>query len=108
MEVLFVLIAVCPAWYMVFIDQKKEPFFSIWGGIARFAEWFYGITFFNLVLLYLRGWKDFAFERISVQFLMKYMISSVVCTVILACGKTLIKKYGKESLKKKEKIDNGC
>lgn len=89
MEWLFLLIAVCPAIYMAFRNKKKE---STVGEITvSFAEWFYEITFLNLISLYLRGWNDFAFERISVQFLIKYMISSIIFTAVLFYGKSLWK-----------------
>lgn len=46
---------------------------------------FYGcaILWLNTLILYRRGWGAFAFERISVQFLMKYIPLSLIWAYLL-------------------------
>ncbi len=41
------------------------------------------ILWLNSLILYKRGWESFAFERISVQFLMKYIPLSLIWAYIL-------------------------
>lgn len=108
MKILFGLVAVCPAIFMTVIEMKNEEKIILWKGILKFLAWFYFIIFFNLTLLYLRGWKEFAFERISVQFLIKYMISSMVITITLVMSKYTIRKfqYDKKEILYKENMDS--
>ena len=75
MDLIFLLIAVCPAAVAAGYECRRREGRRSFG--AAFAEWFYCITFANLVLLYVRGWGSFDFTALSVVFLLKYMLSSV-------------------------------
>lgn len=61
--------------------SKKE--FSVWDWIYQYAKFIYAITFLNIAVLFLRGWSEFAFERISVVFAVKYLGLSLVLAVVL-------------------------
>ena len=82
MDILFLLIAVCPAAAAAGYECKAKGEGRRAFGIV-FAEWFYSITFANMGLMYLRGWGSFDFTALSVVFLLKYMLSSVAVMVIL-------------------------
>lgn len=50
--------------------------------IARFT---FFILFCNVIVLYLRGWYDFDFQRISVQFLLKYIPLNIIFIYLIPC-----------------------
>ncbi len=89
MDLLFFMIAVCPAVIAAGIGFGKEKrSWKAW--VLKAAVWFYGITFVNLMMLYARGWGAFRFEFLSVQFLLKYMVCSMFAIVLMLCMKNMI------------------
>lgn len=83
MNILLILMILFTAVTAVYLaDDKKEISKKKY---FKAAVWFYGITFFNLFLLYVRGWGEYDFRNLSVQFLMKYMISSLLAAVLAGC-----------------------
>lgn len=84
MDILFVLIAVCPAVMMAKKDLGHEgvTFRSI---LPKFSEWFLGITFINLLLLYVQDWGNFDFSVLTVQFLLNYMLNSMAVILLIQC-----------------------
>ncbi len=90
MDLLFFMIAVCPAVIAAeFGLRKGKRSWKEW--ILQVAAWFYGITFVNLLILYGRGWDTFCFEFLSVQFLLKYMVCSIFMILFVVCAKKIIK-----------------
>ena len=51
--------------------------------IYHSAKFIFAITFLNLLALAVRGWEDFAFERISVIFAVKYLGLSLLLALLL-------------------------
>lgn len=94
MDMLFVLIAVCPAAAAAGYECRRKTEGRRAFGIA-FARWFYGITFANLGLMYARGWGSFDFTALSVVFLLKYMLSSVVVMVAAGVVKGMYSRFKK-------------
>lgn len=90
MDILFVLVTLCPALLVTRYEAggQKLPW-QAWVGKA--AGWFYIITFVNFLLLYLEGWGSFDFSVISVQFLVRYMCSSVVVIFVVKLVKWAVK-----------------
>lgn len=91
MKMLFFLIAVCPAVLAAGTVCRKER--DSWKDfLLRAAGWFYGITFINMMFLYVRGWGTFDFNFLTAQFLFKYMfcsaVSAVLCYLAWKEGKT--------------------
>lgn len=81
MKFLFFFIAVCPAALAAGISCMKEG--GSWKTfLFKAAGWFYCITFFNMLLLYLRGWGAYDFNFLTVQFLFKYMLCSVLAVLV--------------------------
>ena len=72
MDLLFVLIAVCPAVILANYDLKG-PGFTWKAFVPAFAGWFYGITIVNIIRMYLQGQGSFDFSVLSVSFLTEYM-----------------------------------
>lgn len=70
---------VAAKWY----KELSNKDFSVWDWLYQYAKYIYAITFFNLIVLMLRGWGSFAFESISVIFAIKYLGLSMVLAVIL-------------------------
>lgn len=90
MKLLFSLILLCPAILAAGYVCRREK--STWKEfLLKAAGWFYGITFMNMMLLYLRGWGGFLFDFISVQFLFKYMLCSIVSVVLYVLAGKAIK-----------------
>ncbi len=84
MDILFVFIAVCPAVMMAKKDLGQEGI--TWKTfLPKFSEWFLGITFVNLLLLYVQDWGNFDFSVLSVQFLLNYMINSIAVILLIQC-----------------------
>jgi len=82
--ILLIILLIAPGIAATHFYQKlsgKE--FSVWDWIYQYAKFIYAITFLNLVLLLLRGWGEFAFERISVVFAVKYLGLSFVFAAVL-------------------------
>lgn len=100
MSILFILIVISPAIILADMEWKKEKEQSRWKCIILFVKWFYLITFLNFLLLYFRGWKEFSFEILSVQFFIKYMLSSILFTIVF--GMIIIditnRKYEKKQI----------
>ena len=85
MSVLFILIIICPG---VIAEElyryvSKEEYHT-----ERFlvyvAEFALAITWLSMVVLYLRGWGEFAFSCLTVQFLVKYMLISTFFAVAVS------------------------
>lgn len=91
MDIIFLLIAICPSIVMAKHDLAKEDI-SWKTYLPRFAEWFYGITFINLFILYYQDWGDFDFSVLSVQFLWNYMLNSTAVVVLVYCYRWLRQK----------------
>lgn len=92
MDILFVLVAVCPA-AIVSKYELKEKF--RWETFCtKFAGWFYLITFANFLLLYLDGWGSFDFTAVSVQFLLRYMVNSAILIAVAGLGKWAVRHIG--------------
>lgn len=85
MDLIFLLIAVCPAAAAAGYECVRGEDGRSFG--AAFAEWFYCVTFVNLALLYARGWGSFDFTAFSVVFLLKYMLSSAAAVAVVWVGK---------------------
>lgn len=84
MDILFVCIAVCPAVMMAKKDLGQEA--VTWKSfLPKFSEWFLGVTFFNLLLLYVQDWGNFDFSVLTVQFLLRYMINSIAIILLMQC-----------------------
>lgn len=66
-----------------FFRKLCKQDFSAWDWIYHSAKFIFVITFLNLLALVARGWGDFAFERISVIFAIKYLGLSCVLAVLL-------------------------
>ena len=82
MDLLFVLVAVCPAVILAKYDLKESGF-SWKEFLSKFAGWFYGITFINIVRMYLQGMGSFDFSVLSVAFLTEYMLSSMAVVIFV-------------------------
>lgn len=87
MDLIFLLITICPAAAAAGYECRSREGAKAFG--MAFAEWFYGITFVNLLLLYVRGWGSFDFTALSVVFLLKYMLSSLAGAAVVWTGKRI-------------------
>ena len=88
MDIIFMLVAVCPAVAVAGYRMKRAAF--AWEkALYSFAKWFFGITLFNFTVLYVRGAGDFGFTYLSVQFVLKYMLCSMGAVIFLAGGRKL-------------------
>ncbi len=98
MDMIFMFIAVCPTVFVVGYKMKGTVF--VWEkALYQFAKWFFGITLFDLIVLYLRGAGDFDFTYLSVQFVLKYMLCSIGAVIFLSG----ICKLAEAMLRKKDK-----
>lgn len=96
MDILFVFVAVCPALLITEYEFKGEGKKLSWQSwLGKAAGWFYVITLFNLLLLYIEGLGSFDFTALSVQFLMQYMISSTIIIFLTKLGKWAVEHAGK-------------
>ena len=86
MDLLFVLIAVCPAVILAKHDLQG-PGFTWKAFLPGFAGWFYGITFVNIIRLYLQGQGSFDFSVLSVSFLTEYMVSSLAVVMLVQAAR---------------------
>ena len=81
---LYTLVFLGPAYIasVIFANIQKEKFTLPL--LIRYCS-FYScvILWLNTLVLYKRGWGTFAFERISVQFLMKYIPMSLIWAYVL-------------------------
>lgn len=66
-----------------FYRKLRKQRFTAWDWIYHSAKFIFAITFLNLLALAARGWGDFAFERISVIFAVKYLGLSLVLAILL-------------------------
>lgn len=83
MDMIFMIVAVCPA--IVVVGHKMKGNAFAWEkALFQFAEWFFGITLFDLIVLYLRGAGSFDFTYLSVQFVLKYMMCSIGAVIFLS------------------------
>lgn len=79
-----------------FYRKLKKQSFTAWDWIYQSAKFILAITFLNLLAMAARGWGEFAFERISVIFAVKYLGLGMVLAGILPCMQTLIFKNHSE------------
>lgn len=56
--------------------RKQEPTLSVF--LIDTARFTFLILFCNIIVQYLRGWYDFDFLRLSVQFLLKYIPLNII------------------------------
>lgn len=99
MDMLFVLIAACPAVIMAGYEMKGKG--ASWrGAVFPFARWLYGITFADLLVLYLRGWGSFDFTVLTVQFRIKYMVMSSIAAFLGFVGKKVLGLFGRARRRK--------
>lgn len=82
-DILFLLAAVCPAAAAAGREMKGKGF-GWEEALVRFAEWFYGITVIDFLVLYLRGAGGFDFSYLTVQFTLKYLLCSLAAAGVLA------------------------
>lgn len=66
-----------------FYRKLRKQNFAAWDWMYHSAKFIFAITFLNLLALTARGWGDFAFERISVIFAVKYLGLSLVFAGLL-------------------------
>lgn len=66
-----------------FYRKLRKQSFVAWDWIYHSAKFIFAITFLNLLALAVRGWEDFAFERISVIFAVKYLGLSLLLAILL-------------------------
>lgn len=99
MEFLICILIVCPGiiaseFYRIL---KKEKF-SWLTTVKTTVIFMYIITFVNFITLYLRGWGAFNFEVLTVQFMMKYMITSVILAILSPLCMVWVGSYNKNNL----------
>lgn len=95
MELIFVLVAVCPAVILAKHGLQGDCF--LWKVfLVKFAEWFYGITLLNFLILYLQGMGNFDFSVFSVQFLAAYMLHSIAIIGFVQIAWGIKGKYADE------------
>lgn len=100
MDLLFVLIAVCPAIILAKYDMRETDF--VWKTfLPKFAGWFYGITFVNIVRMYIQGMESFDFSVLSVAFLTEYMMSSMAVVILVQIARGIRKDDSSEAKLKK-------
>lgn len=100
MDLLFVLIAVCPAVILANYDLKGAGF--TWKAfLTGFAGWFYGITMVNLIRMYLQGRGSFDFSVLTVSFLSEYMVCSLAVILLVQAARGIWNEgsSGKEAQK---------
>lgn len=90
MDLLFALAALCPALLVTGYEASgRDLSWQEW--VCKAAGWFYTVTFANFLLLHLDGWGSFDFSVISVQFLVRYMCSSIAIIFLAKLGKWAVK-----------------
>lgn len=93
--ILFILLIIpgIIATHIYLKDSCETNFFNIVYQIAKFT---YAIMFISFSAMLFRGWGEFAFERISVIFAVKYLALSLVLSVSLP----LLNKFWKNTSNK--------
>lgn len=77
---LILLPGVAATQYYVYISKSNQGTYKI---IIIYAWMTLVILWINAVILYLRGWGEFDFSTISVQFIMKYVPLNAVLSFLV-------------------------
>lgn len=59
-------------------EKLQKQIYNLHLFIIDTARFTFLILFFNVIVEYIRGWYDFDYQRISVQFLIKYIPLNIV------------------------------
>lgn len=84
MTVLYLIVFLFPAVIATYISEKigaASP--VLLKRICTFCLYSSLILWINVLIQFYRGWNEFAFERLSVQFLLKYIPMSFLLAVLL-------------------------
>ena len=84
MLILYIIVFLFPAIIATYISEKiNRQIITRKRQFCTFCLYSYLILWINIVFQFYRGWNEFAFERLSVQFLLKYMPLSLALAVSL-------------------------
>ncbi|SHM76045.1 hypothetical protein SAMN02746066_03195 [Anaerosporobacter mobilis DSM 15930] len=100
MEFLKCILILCPGILAseLYRIMKKEKF-SWFKTVKTTVIFMYIITFFNFIILYARGWGAFNFDVLTIQFIIKYIITSIILAIISPLLVVWVEFYKKKKIR---------
>lgn len=74
-------------------DKIQKQDFSMHLFLINIAKFTFLILLCNVIIQYIRGWYEFDFQRISVQFLVKYIPLNIILIYIIPWGYKLLEYF---------------